>query len=289
MTQGDIAFPNLNIYLHNVPKNFSVFGFSVALYGCLIAIGIMLGVALAVYDRKSRGLSPEPVWDCVTYGVIFGILGARAYYVIFAWDYYKENPISIINLRQGGLAIYGGIIAAFITVYVVSHIHKENALEVFDSIALGFPVGQIIGRWGNFFNREAFGGWSENLFAMRLPIADVRSSDISYGIAEHITQGMDYIQVHPTFFYEGLWNLCLLILLFLYRKHKKFSGEVFFLYLMGYGLGRIWIEALRTDQLIAPLLGIPVSQIVAASCIIVSAGVIIVKRFSDKKNVKDLM
>ena len=284
MEHGDIAFPNLNIWLHNVQKSFSIFGFTVALYGCLIAIGIMLGVAMAVHDRKSRGLSPEPVWDVVTYGVIAGILGARAYYVIFAWDYYKDNLLSIFNLRQGGLAIYGGITAAFITVIIISRIHKENPLEVCDSIALGFPVGQIIGRWGNFFNREAFGGWSENLLSMRLPIADVRASDISAGIEQHITAGMDYIQVHPTFLYEGAWNLCVLILLYLYRKHKKFPGEVFFLYLLGYGLGRIWIEGLRTDQLIAPVIGIPVSQIVAGACIVVSAGVIIVKRRFNKNN-----
>ena len=287
MEHGDIAFPNLNIWLHNVPKNFSVFGFTIALYGCLVATGIMLGVLMAVHDRKSRGLPTEPVWDVITYGIIIGILGARAYYVIFAWDYYKDNLLSIFNLRQGGLAIYGGITAGFITVIIISRLHKEKPLEICDSIALGFPVGQIIGRWGNFFNREAFGGWSENLLSMRLPIQDVRANDISPGIEQHVTAGMDYIQVHPTFLYEGMWNLCVLILLYLYRKHKKFSGEVFFLYLFGYGLGRIWIESLRTDQLIAPVLGVPVSQIVAGACIVASAGVIIFKRLSDKNNRKE--
>ncbi len=283
---GDIAFPNLNIWLKDVPVNFSVFGFTIAYYGCLVSAGILLGVLMAVHDRKSRGLSPDAVWDCVAYGVIFSIIGARAYYVIFSWDSYKDDLLSILNIRKGGLAIYGGVIAAFITVYVVSRIHRENALEVFDSIALGFPVGQAIGRWGNFFNREAFGGWSENIFAMRLPVEDVHSWYISDEIASHMSEGMNYIQVHPTFLYECLWNICLLILLYIYRKHKKFSGEVFFLYLFGYGAGRIWIESLRTDQLVAPVIGIPVSQIVAASCMAVSAGVIIFKRIFDKKGKK---
>ncbi len=292
MNHGDIAFPNLNIWLKNVPKDFNVFGFSIAIYGCLVALGIMLGLLMAAHDRKSRGLSPDPVWDCATFGVIFAIIGARTYYVVFAWDYYKDNLLSIFNIRQGGLAIYGGVIAAFITVYIVCRVHKTDPLEVFDSIAMGFPVGQAIGRWGNFFNREAFGGWSENLLSMRLPIEDVRQNDISPEISAqivaHAGEGINYIQVHPTFLYESLWNICLLIIMYIFRKHKKFSGEVFFLYLFGYGLGRIWIESLRTDQLIAPVLGVPVSQIVAGSCILVSAGVIIYKRFFDKKSVKQV-
>ena len=282
MSINDISFPNIGLTLHNVPKSFSVFGFSIALYGCIIASGILLGLLLASYDRKSRGLKPDPLWDIATYAVIAAIIGARAYYVIFAWDQYKDNLISILYIRQGGLAIYGGVIGAFLTVFIYCHKKKESFLEIADSVALGFPLGQAMGRWGNFFNREAFGGWSDGKLAMRLPIAAVRDSDISAGIRSHIAAGMDYIQVHPTFLYESMWNICLLVFLFLYRRHKKFKGEVLFLYLFFYGLGRFWIEGLRTDQLIAPVLNIPVSQIVALGCIIVSVIAIVYNRMHAK-------
>ncbi len=284
MNPTDISFPNLGIYLRDVPKSFDVFGISIALYGCIIGCGILLGVLLAAYDRKDRGLSDEPIWDAAAWAVVFSIICARAYYVIFAWDNYKDDLMSIFYIRQGGLAIYGGVIGAFTTVYVYCRIKKEPFLELFDSIALGFPLGQAMGRWGNFFNREAFGGWSEGKFSMRLPIAAVRNSDISDGIRSHISAGMDYIQVHPTFLYESVWSSLLLITLFLYRKHKKFSGEVFFLYLFGYGLGRIFIESLRTDQLIAPVVNIPVSQIVAFVCMLLSSVLIIIKRRKTSQN-----
>ena len=270
MSAGDIAFPNLGIELHNVPKSFSVFGFSIALYGLIIGCAILFCVALSAWDRQNRGMNGDDIWDVATYGVVFAILGARAYYVAFAWDNYRGNLLSIINLRQGGLAIYGGVIGAFATIYIWCRIKKKDFREVFDSIGLTFPLGQAIGRWGNFFNREAFGGWSENLLSMRLPIAAVRTSDISEGIRAHINAGSDYIQVHPTFLYESCWNICLFIFLFYMRKKKKFSGEIFLLYLFFYGLGRFFIEFLRTDQLIAPVLNVPISQIVAVCCMIVS-------------------
>lgn len=278
MSVNDISFPNLGIYLHDVPKNFQVFGFTIALYGCIIGCGILLGVLLASYDRRSRGLSEDPIWDAASVSVLSAIIGARAYYVIFAWYMYKDDLLSIFNIRQGGLAIYGGVIGAFLSVFIYCRIKKIPFLELTDSVALGFPLGQAMGRWGNFFNREVFGGWSDGPLAMRLPIAAVRQSDISVGISNHIAEGMDYIQVHPTFLYESLWNFALLIFLFCYRKHKKFSGEILMLYLFFYGLGRFWIEGVRTDQLMAPVLNIPISQIVAVVCMIVSLIVIIVYR-----------
>ncbi|SKB67198.1 phosphatidylglycerol:prolipoprotein diacylglycerol transferase [Lachnospiraceae bacterium] len=275
MNVTDIEFPNLHLYLKDVPKSFSVFGFSVALYGCVIGLGMLLCVLIAGYDRKSRGLDEEIIWDAALYGIVFGIIGARAYYVIFQWDYYKNDLLSIFNLRQGGLGIYGGIIAGFLTAFVYCRIKKKSFLELSDSVALVFPLGQAMGRWGNFFNREVFGGWSDGLFAMRLPISAVRESDISQGIAEHITEGMTYIQVHPTFLYESVWNIILFVCLFLYRKKKKFKGEIFCLYLFFYGMGRFWIEGIRTDQLIAPVVGLPISQIVAAVCMIVSGAIML--------------
>lgn len=284
MDINDISFPNLNIYLHNVPKNFTVFGFTIALYGVIIAIGMMLGVAIAVYDRRSRGLPEDPIWDAAFIGIPCGIIGARIYYVIFAWDFYKNDPIQILYIRQGGLAIYGGVLGALISVFIYCRVKKVGFLELWDSIALGFLVGQSLGRWGNFFNREVFGGYTDNILAMRLPIAAVRERDIVASLAATIGEGENFIQVHPTFLYESLWNLALLILLFLYRKHKKFSGEVMLLYIAGYGIGRFWIESIRTDQLYIRGTTVPVSMVLAALMTVIGLGTDLIVRIRMKKH-----
>ena len=282
MAEGDIAFPNLGIYLTDVPKSFSVFGFSIALYGVIIGIGMLLAVMLCDYDRRSRGLSADPVWDLAVIGIPAGIICARIYYVIFEWDMYKNDLPAVFNLRQGGLAIYGGVIGGFLTVLIYSKVKKESFFELCDTIALGFPVGQLLGRWGNFFNREVFGGYTDNLFAMRLPIAAVRERDITPELASHIADGTNYIQVHPTFLYESLWSLTLLIFMFLYRKHKKFPGEVFCMYIAGYGIGRFWIEYIRTDQLYITGTHIPVSMVVAAVMVAAAAAISIIERIRIK-------
>lgn len=272
MNLMDIAFPNLGIYLRNVPKSFSVFGFDIALYGVIIGIGVLAGILIAARVAKVTGQDPDLYWDFAIYAVIFSIIGARIYYVVFAWDQYKNNLINVFNIRQGGLAIYGGVIAAFITLFVYAKLKKQNALRMADTGVAGLILGQAIGRWGNFTNREVFGEYTDNLFAMRLPIDAVRSSDISESIASHITEGVNYIQVHPTFLYESLWNLGILVLILLYWKHKKFEGEIALLYLGGYGLGRAWIEGIRTDQLFIPGTTVPVSQVLA---VVLFAGAVI--------------
>lgn len=261
MNAGDIAFPNLGIYLENVPKNFTVFGFTIAFYGVIIGIGMMAGLMMALREAKVSGQDPEIYWDFFLYAVIFSIIGARIYYVVFAWDYYKDNLLSIFNTRNGGLAIYGAVIAAFLTLLVYSRVKKTNFMQMADTGVLGLILGQIIGRWGNFMNREAFGEYTEGLFAMRLPVAAVRANEITEKMADHLTEGINYIQVHPTFLYESLWNLGILVLMLLYRKHKRFHGEICLFYLGGYGIGRFWIEALRTDQLRWGHTDIAVSQV----------------------------
>ncbi len=267
MNAGDIAFPHLGIYLHNLPKGFSIFGFQIAFYGVIIGIGVLCGVLMAAHVAKRENMDPDVVWDFAIYAIIFSIIGARLYYVIFRWDVYRNNLPEVFNLRNGGLAIYGAVIAAFLTLFIYTRLKKQSFLQMVDVCVPGLILGQAIGRWGNFMNREVFGGYSDNLVAMRLPIDAVRSRDITESVAMHIAEGTNYIQVHPTFLYESLWNLLILILMLLCRKHKRFRGEIWLLYLGGYGLGRFWIEGIRTDQLYLTGTTIPVSQLLAALCV----------------------
>jgi len=286
MGKMDIAFPNLGIYLENVPKSFQVFGITIALYGVIIAIGIMLGFHMAAYCGKKDGMSEDTFWDFSIWAIVGSVAGARVYYVIFSWDRYKNNLLDIFNIRQGGLAIYGAVIAGFLICFIYTKIKKVSFLKMADAASAGLLVGQAIGRWGNFTNREVFGDYSDGLFAMRLPIEMVRQSDISPGIAKHIGEGMNYIQVHPTFLYESLWNLAVLGLILFFWKYKRFNGEVALWYLGGYGLGRLWIEGIRTDQLLLPGTSIAVSQCVALVCILIAVVGEVVVRQKIHKNKK---
>lgn len=272
MNVGDIAFPHLNIYLENVPKSFSVFGFEVAFYGMIIGIGVMAGVLMAVYEAKLSGQDTELYWDFSIYAIIFSIIGARLYYVAFSWEQYKDNLLSIFNTRQGGMAIYGAVIGAFITAGIYCRIKKLPFLQLCDTCVPGLILGQAIGRWGNFMNREVFGEYTDNLLAMRLPIDAVRPWDISENITAHIIEGTNYIQVHPTFLYESMWNLFIFCVLIFYRKYRKYHGETTLLYLGGYGLGRCVIEGIRTDQLLIPGTQLAVSQILAGALLVFAIG-----------------
>ena len=273
----EIYFPNLGIYLDHVGKNISIFGFSIAYYGIVIVTGKMIAIWIAQREAKRTGQNPEQYLDLAMIGIAAGILGARIYYVIFAWDYYKDDLLSIFNIRQGGLAIYGGIIGACIAVVIYSRKKKQNFSLLMDTASMSIVFGQIMGRWGNFFNREAFGDYTNNLFAMQLPVSAVRANEITQKMWDHVVtvNGVEYIQVHPTFLYESLWNVGVLLFLFWFRKRKKFNGEVFLMYLIGYGLGRIWIEGLRTDQLLLPVVGLPVSQLLSG-CLVVGCTILVV-------------
>lgn len=275
-----IEFPNIGIHLKSVGDHITIFGFDIAYYGMIIGVGILAGIFIAAWEAKQTGQKPDDYFDLAIYAVIFSIIGARIYYVVFSWDMYKDDLLSIFNIRQGGLAIYGGVIAAVITVTVFAKVKGLSAPLLMDTAGLGLVAGQMIGRWGNFFNREAFGEYTDWLLAMRLPVDAVRGSDITDLMRKHMetVEGVSYIQVHPTFLYESLWCLLIFVLLLLYRRHKKFDGEVFLLYLAGYGFGRFWIERLRTDQLLLPGIGFPVSQLLAGVLVVVSAVLILYNR-----------
>lgn len=273
-----ISFPNLGIDISDLPKTFNLFGIDIAFYGLIIGIGMMLGMAIVFREVKITGQKMDNYLDIALFCIIFSIIGARIYYVIFQWEHYKDNLLSIFNIRQGGLAIYGGIIGGVLTGYIIARIKKLNFWQIGDTACLGLLVGQIIGRWGNFFNREAFGGDSEGLFAMRInvndPLANVRVPDgVSY-----IDEAHQWIQVQPTFLYESVWNLALLIIIMIFRKKKKYYGEVFMWYLLGYGIGRFIIEGMRTDQLIIPVINYPVSQLLSLLIVIVMMALLITNR-----------
>lgn len=276
-SSASVIFPNLGIVIKNLPVSINLFGFEIAFYGLIIGIGVLGGMCLAFREAKITGQNVDHYVDLALFGLIFGIIGARLYYVIFEWDYYSKNLGEIINLRNGGLAIYGGIIACIITGIVVARIHKLKFFRVADTACLGLMVGQMIGRWGNFFNREAFGGNSDGLFAMAINTDD---GIVNVAVPEGVRfiENTKFIQVQPTFLYESFWNLCLLVVIMLLRKHKKFEGEVFAWYIGGYGIGRFWIEGMRTDQLILKGFNVPISQVIAVLMVLIAAGICIYMR-----------
>ena len=285
MNGGDIRFVHLGITINHLKSSISVFGFRIAFYGIIIGIGMLAGLWIAQSDAKRRGQDPELYLDFALYAIICSIIGARLYYVIFEWDYYKNNLLQIFNLRAGGLAIYGGVIAGTITMIVYTRMKKVSFFSMADTGVLGLVTGQIIGRWGNFFNCEAFGGYTDSLLAMRIRRALVNDNMLNADVLNHriVENGVEYIQVHPTFFYESCWNLCLLLFMLWFRRYKKYDGQMLWIYLLGYGIGRFWIESLRPDQLILFGTGLPVSQALSLVLILVAAGNLIWRGYQHRQ------
>ncbi len=285
MNGADIRFVHLGITINHLKSSISVFGFRIAFYGIIIGIGMLAGLWIAQSDAKRRGQDPELYLDFALYAIICSIIGARLYYVIFEWDYYKNNLLQIFNLRAGGLAIYGGVIAGTITMIVYTRMKKVSFFSMADTGVLGLVTGQIIGRWGNFFNCEAFGGYTDSLLAMRIRRALVNDNMLNADVLSHkiVENGVEYIQVHPTFFYESCWNLCLLLFMLWFRRYKKYDGQMLWIYLLGYGIGRFWIESLRTDQLILFGTGLPVSQALSLVLILVAAGNLIWRGYQHRQ------
>lgn len=286
----DIRFPHLGIEIASLGKGITIGGFTIAFYGMIIAFGMVMGYLMTAFQAKRTGQEPDLYLDLALWDIVFAVIGARIYYVVFSWDYYKDNLLQIFNTRGGGLAIYGGVIAGVITTIIFGKVRKQNFFQLLDTACVGLITGQIIGRWGNFCNREAFGGYTNGLFAMQLKESDVASSNLTHAVLKHIVEidGTRYIQVHPTFLYESLWNVGVLVVLLLFTKHRKYNGQIFLIYLLGYGLGRVWIEGLRTDQLLFFGTGVAVSQVLSGVLVVVSAGILIcqyVKGRQEKKTV----
>ncbi len=259
-----IVFPGLGLELNINRVAFSVFGKDIYWYGIIIACGFILAVTYCYYNAKRFGIVKDRVIDFILFAAPGGIIGARIYYVVFYLSLYR-NPDGSFNwgkaiaIWDGGLAIYGGVIAAIIILLIFCAVNKIKFLAFADLGSYGLFIGQAIGRWGNFCNQEAYGGPTTLPWRMGLTVAG------------------EYIEVHPTFLYESVWNLVgLAFAHFVLRKHRKFDGQVFLFYLSWYGLGRFWIEGMRTDSLYLFNTGIRVSQLLAGICFLIAGALLIV-------------
>ncbi len=270
----EVIFPNLGIEIAHLPRvAFSLFGLEVYFYGLCIGLAIASGTLYAVHEAKRTGQNPDHYLNFLFYVVLACVVGARLYYVIFTWENYRDNLLKIFATREGGLAIYGAVIAAIITAIIYTRKNKMSFWLFADTAAPALILGQAIGRWGNFFNREAFGGISNGRFAMAYLKEQVPFVPDIVAEFPVMINGAAYIQVHPTFLYESLWCLFIFAVMNILKRLKRTDGEVFALYLFGYGMGRFAIEGLRTDQLLLWGTNLAVSQVV--SIILVVAGFIL--------------
>lgn len=242
------------------PIAFEILGMDIAWYGIIISMGIFFGIYVAIIRARREGLYEDVIYDLALVAVPLAVLGARIYYVIFKWDYYGQNLGRIVRIREGGLAIHGAIITGVITAYIFCRFKKIGFFKLADICAPSLILGQAIGRWGNYFNQEAYG----------------RPTTLPWAIS------IDGIMVHPTFLYESLWNLGVFIFLLYYTKNRKYEGEIFFYYLILYSVGRFFIEGLRTDSLmLGPL---RIAQVI--SIVIIAVSLLVMKILNKKANNK---
>ncbi|MBR4892399.1 MAG: prolipoprotein diacylglyceryl transferase [Clostridia bacterium] len=277
-----VKFPGLglsfNINRVAIPK--SIIGIDIYWYAVIITLGIVLAYLYCIRRGSKEGIDKEIFTDILLWGIPSAIIGARLYYVIFRWQNYVNNPMKIFALRDGGLAIYGAIIFSVVTVFIYLKSKKISPYKIFDICVIGLLIGQATGRWGNFFNQEAFGSNTTLKWGM------ISEETISY-LSSLKLKGYDVdplMPVHPTFLYESLWNIIGIIILHNYSKKKKFDSEIFILYIIWYGLGRVFIEGLRTDSLY--FFNIRVSQLVGLISIIVGVVFYIIMYKKRVKNEK---
>lgn len=260
MNYTTISFPSLGISL-DPPRTFSLGPVTLHLYGLVIAVGLLLAVLYSLRRCKQFGLKQDDLLDGVLWVTPFAIICARAYYVAFTWEAYADNPISALYIWEGGIAIYGGVLGAVLGIAVLCKVKKLKFAAVMDLVLLGFLIGQSMGRWGNFFNREAFGAPTDSFLRM--------------GLFNSATGQWEYY--HPTFLYESVWNLAGLVMLHFWSKKRRYDGQIALGYVAWYGLGRAWIEGLRMDSLYWG--DFRVSQVLAAASCLVATAVLIYQHF----------
>lgn len=258
-----ITFPILGDIALNPPSFITVFGKNIYFYGVIIALGFLLGLLYCTKSSRRFGIKEDDLYDAFLWLLPFSILGARLYYVLFKLDFYLAHPAEIFALREGGLAIYGGVIAGILVIFLVCRKKKIPLGAMLDLLVFGLLIGQILGRWGNFMNREAFGAQTEVFCRMGLTAPDGTT-----------------IYVHPTFLYESLWNFACLVFLHIFIRlgKRRYDGQCVLIYFLWYGIGRSWIEGLRTDSLYIGSTDIRVSQVLSVALALAALIALIAKR-----------
>ena len=256
-----IRFPGLKLVLDYVPRSFEVFGFEITIYGILIAAGMLLGIFFAVLEARRSHEDADACLDLAIITLITGVIGARLLYVAFSWSLYKNDPGQILNVRSGGMMFYGALLGGVIGGAVYCHIRRKSFWQMADIACMGVLIGQIIGKWGSFFNRESFGEYANNVLSMQLPLTAVRA----------------------LFLYESLWCLFLLLVLTMHLRKKVFQGEIFLRYLAGYGLGRTVIQWFRTDKIFFPGTEIDVSLVISGILFVVCTVIVTVRCIMTRK------
>lgn len=280
-----IRFPNIGLDLSYVPKSIHLFGAEITLNGMLIALGMLLGIAYVVLEAKRKNKNPNHYLGMIITGLITAFVGARLFYVAFSWNLYKMNIMEIFRTRSGGMAFYGGLFGGLLGAALFCKIRKLPFAEMADTASIGIVIGQIIGRWGSFFNRESFGEYTTGKLAMQLPLSSVRAGEVTSLMRENLVtiDGVSFIQVSPVFLYESAACLLLLLVLLAWKRRKRFHGEIMMQYLVWYGLIRFGTEWLRTDKILLPGTQIGVSQIISAVLFLGVGLVAFVKRSMAKK------
>lgn len=261
-----IRFPGIGIEFEYVIRTFRIYGMEISVYGILIAAGMLLGLAVMLLEARRAKENLNHCLMVFIWSVLGGAVGARLFYAAFSWKQFQGDYFELLRIDHGGMAIYGGIFGAVIIAGLYCYLRKVSFGRMADYAGIGLVMAQIVGRWGDFFNRESFGEYTDSIFRMQLPLASVRTSEVTSLMRENLitVDGVSYILAHPTFLYESVWCLVLLFTLLGFMRRKKFDGEIFMRYLAGYGLGRFFVEWLRTDKLLIPQVDVSVSLVISA-------------------------
>lgn len=283
MTQ--IAFPNIGIKTFSIdPVALNIFGLEVRWYGLIIVVGIILAFLYACYRGKQEGFSSDDMMDLFLYVVVFSIIGARAYYVLTTLDQY-HSLYDVIAVWNGGLAIYGAVTTGAVVITIVCRIKKKSVLKALDMIAPGVMIGQLIGRWGNFCNGEAFGDISKfEFFGFTKATPNAGSLPWIMEVNSYAS-GYRTLTVHPTFLYESVWNLIGFIIINAFYKKKSFDGEIVLMYAVWYGFGRMFIEGLRSDSLYVG--SVKISQLIGLVCVVAGVAAMIILKIRSKRSEKN--
>ena len=283
-----IRFPGLKLVLDHVPRSFEIFGFEITIYGVLIAIGMLLGIFFVVLEARRNHEDPDAYLDLAIITLITGVVGARLLYAAFSWSLYKNDPGQILNVRSGGMLFYGGLLGGALGGILYCRIRQKSFWQMADLACMGILIGQIIGKWGSFFNRESFGEYADNVLSMQLPLTAVRAGEVTTAMRENLqtVNGASCILVQPLFLYESLWCLLVLLMLMMHLRKKVFQGEIFLRYLAGYGLGRTVIQWFRTDKVLFPGTDIDVSLVISGVLFVLCTVVVTVKIVMSRKRAK---